>query len=153
MISLSLNRILPGLFTAGVMALSGAAGAATGNDVSPSLSVKDQSESFGRVTLHNVDMPANGFVVIHETRQGDGHGPVVGSAFAQAGHHAKVSVALDDSVQQQEQLTAMLHLDTAERYEFEHGSDHPHLDPPVEREGHQVTRKFTVTDIVGDESG
>ncbi|OHV08413.1 DUF7282 domain-containing protein [Kushneria phosphatilytica] len=146
------NRTLMGLLTVAALTLPNTA---TADGVTPSLSVQDQSESFGHVTVRNIDIPEDGFVIIHDASasHGSGHGPVVGRAFLQAGHHARVSVGLSDSVQQGEQLTAMLHRDTGDRYSFERGSDHPRLDPPVMLKGHQVTRSFTVTDVLGSASG
>jgi plastocyanin/predicted small secreted protein len=90
----------------------------------PSVSVRDQALNGGKVLMDRVFALEPGWLVIHIEQDG-GPGPVIGSAFVEAGPNFDLEVDIDSELATPK-LFAMLHLDagTPGEYEFP-GEDVP----------------------------
>lgn len=107
--------------------------------VTPSVTVEDQSIEDGTVTVASVVSDGPGWIVIHR-QEGDTFGALIGFAPVQDGENTDVVVEIDVA-QATETLYAMLHTDTGTEGEFEF----PGGDPPVTVEGQIVSPPFLVT--------
>jgi hypothetical protein len=112
-----------------------------------SLSVSNQMMMGKTVTIENVDIPQDGFVVIHAaTAEGK---PVVpgsiGHTAVKAGSNQNVTVELTADVAAGAKLFAMLHGDTGTMGEYEFGAGSVDVDKPVVMDGKPVIKPFTVT--------
>ena len=113
-----------------------------------SITVQDQALDNNMLTISNVTMSNDGWVVIHRDN-GDG-GPMVPDIISepkmvQAGDNSDVMIQLKDGVEVSdgETLWVMLHTDDGQigTYEFD-GSNG--LDAPIVDNGNVVTKAFTV---------
>ncbi|MFC6728357.1 PGF-CTERM sorting domain-containing protein [Natronoarchaeum mannanilyticum] len=101
--------------------------------VSASVSLADQTSDGTSVVVEDVDLSEGGFVTIHDSSlfAGETLGSVIGtSAYLEAGHHANVTVTLDEPISETRSLVAMPHTDSNsnEMYDFvenEGGADGP----------------------------
>jgi LPXTG-motif cell wall-anchored protein len=107
--------------------------------VTPSVTVSDQTIENGTVTVDQVVSDGPGWMVIHADQDG-APGPVVGWAAVQDGENSDVTVDIDTE-SATETLWAMLHVDAGEvgTYEF------PGADVPVQVEGEVLVEPFTAT--------
>lgn len=112
------------------------------------LSVEDQGTSNGNmVTIPAAEVEEGSWVVIHRSNEG-GDGPmvpdIIGKAALEAGSNSDVSIQLEESVSDGEQLWAMLHQDTGTEGEYEFtGSDSP--DQPITVQEEVVTKSFMIS--------
>ncbi|MAL18531.1 MAG: hypothetical protein CL667_12570 [Balneola sp.] len=114
----------------------------------PSVAVNTQGTSSGnQVVISNVVSPENGWIVIHRSNA-DGNGPqvpeIIGKAMVEAGTNTDVSIQLEEGVQNNETLWAMLHEDTGTigEYEFDGSSG---LDLPVTLNDEIVMTSFSIS--------
>jgi hypothetical protein len=96
-----------------------------GNVVTPAFSVAivhvdDQFAAEGTVNVHAVGFAQAGWVVIHESGEDGGYGPVIGHAALTAGTNTNVAVTLESEATNK--LWAMLHVDTGEAGVYEFGT-------------------------------
>ena len=123
----------------------------TGNEMEmdpATLSVEDQGTSNGnQVIIPEATVNEGAWVVIHRSNE-SGDGPmvpdIIGKAALEAGTNTDISIQLEESVSDGEQLWAMLHEDTGTEgeYEFE-GSDTP--DQPITVDGDVLTKPFMIS--------
>lgn len=121
---------------------------ATGPDGNQAtLTVESQGTSGGnQVVIPELTITQSGWVVIHRSNA-DGTGPmvppIIGKTKIETGTSTDVRIQLEESVANDEQLFAMLHMDTGVSGEYEFaGPDTP--DQPVTVEGKVVTKPFTI---------
>lgn len=112
------------------------------------LSVQDQGTSNGnQVIIPEAKVSEGSWVVIHRSAE-SGDGPmvpkIIGKAMLESGTNTDVSIQLEKSVSDGEQLWAMLHEDTGAEGEYEFtGSDSP--DQPVTVNGNILTKPFMIS--------
>ena len=109
------------------------------SNVKGSISAGPQAAG-GSITVSEVAMPSNGWLVVHAVRDGkmDVSGSI-GHTYVPAGPSSDVAVSLTEAVAPGDSVVAMLHLDTgnAKVYEFANGSTEPQ-DMPVFIDGKPV---------------
>jgi hypothetical protein len=133
---MSLKRLSSwGLVVLLLMALTATVSA----QMTPSVTVSDQSIEGGTVTVDNVVSDGPGWIVIHADEDGS-PGAVIGHSAVADGENMDVEVEID-TMQATETLYAMLHTDagTEGTYEF------PDDDMPAQVDGEVVVAAFTVT--------
>jgi hypothetical protein len=110
------------------------------------LDVNDQRIHRGTVTIAHVDMPYDGFVVIHATRRdGSAIAPAsIGHTYVKAGVSDNIVVHLTRRVRRGAKLIAMLHHDTGRMHVYEFRPRHTDQDKPAMMDGHPVVKAFTV---------
>lgn len=113
--------------------------AVNAQDMTPSVTVDDQTIEEGMVTVATVVSDGPGWIVIHADEDG-APGPVIGFAAVDDGETTDVMVEVDADAAT-ETLYAMLHEDSGEMgtYEFPAG------DPPARVDGEVVVEPFMVT--------
>ncbi|SEN71118.1 CARDB protein [Halorientalis persicus] len=137
---------------AGFVALSAGAAAilpagALGSQAQETASVSftDQTVDDDTVTVESATLPEGGFVVIHESDDGDA-GDVVGvSEYLESGESADIAVELDDDVEDEEDLVAMAHLDSDGDEAFDFVETDGEEDGPYTTDGEAVVDSATVT--------
>lgn len=107
-------------------------------EVTPSVTVSDQTLEDSTVTIDEVIAAEAGWLVIHKEAEGN-PGPVIGYTAVQAGENTNVVVEIDAAAATTT-LFAMLHVDKGEMgtYEF------PGADAPVQVNEQVVVRPFKV---------
>jgi len=112
------------------------------------LSVEDQGTMNGnQVNIPEAKVAEGAWVVIHRSSE-SGDGPmvpdIIGKAMLESGTNTDVSIQLQESVSDGEQLWAMLHEDTGTEGEYEFtGSDSP--DQPITVDGDVLTKPFGIS--------
>lgn len=112
------------------------------------LSVENQGTSNGnQVVIPEAKVSEGSWVVIHRSNE-SGDGPmvpeIIGKAMLESGTNTDVSIQLQESVSDGEQIWAMLHKDTGTKGEYEFtGSDSP--DQPIMMNGEVLTKPFSIT--------
>ena len=98
------------------------------------------------VTIDEVEIPHDGFVVIHATTQ-DGK-PVmtqyVGDARVKAGFHQNVNVKLDQKPKTGATYVAMLYNDSGRTDKFALGPGNANVDKPLMLNGKEVSKSFKI---------
>lgn len=114
--------------------------------VTPSVTISDQSIGDGMVVVDQVVSDGPGWIVIHADENG-APGPVIGQTAVMDGENNNVEVEIDTAMATAT-MYAMLHTDagTEGTYEF------PGDDTPVEVDGEVVLQAFTVTDMEMEET-
>jgi hypothetical protein len=117
------------------------------DDVSgaPSLVISDQPVVDGGVTIGQVKISSDAWIVVHRAAAGGGAdvSRIVGAAFVMHGTTERVPVDLDAAVSPGETLYAMLHDDTGEIGTFEFGGPGT-ADQPLMQRGRPVAEAFVV---------
>ncbi|MCW5770856.1 MAG: hypothetical protein KIT16_04410 [Rhodospirillaceae bacterium] len=110
------------------------------------LDVADQPVVRRTVTIAHIEMPADGFVVIHETtRDGRPIAPAsIGHTAVKKGISDNVVVRLTKRVRRGAKLIAMLHVDTGRMGVYEFGPRRTAQDKPLMMNGGPVVKAFTV---------
>lgn len=94
------------------------------------IAVADQRvESGNIVRVDKANIPAVGFVVIHEAKDQDAPGAPIGHALLSAGSNSNVSVKLEQSVEPGAKLIAVLHEDTSKTGMFDPDTAKPVAKP------------------------
>ena len=126
------------------LAVAGCAMAETPAETAPALAASAQPAGTS-VTVDMAAMPADGWVVIHATRDGK---PVVpssiGHARIKAGANENVVVELSEPTAPGDVVVAMLHHDTGEAGVYEFGPGSVKTDKPVIVEGKPVVRPIKI---------
>ncbi|WP_323190790.1 hypothetical protein [Halostella sp. PRR32] len=87
-----------------------AAAAPTAQDESPNVSIQDQTTAGDSIQIESAYVPEGGFVVLHE---GSVDGEVIGvSEFRPAGEHNDFQIQLNQSIESDTTVVAVLHRDT-----------------------------------------
>ncbi|MEP1305384.1 MAG: hypothetical protein ABJK11_03875 [Balneola sp.] len=113
----------------------------------PSLTVETQGTSNGnQVVIPELTIDQTGWVVIHRSNS-NGNGPevpaIIGKTKTETGTSTDVSIQLEEGVSNNEQLFAMLHMDTGVEGEYEfNGANTP--DQPITLNGNVVTKPFSI---------
>jgi subtilisin family serine protease len=113
-------------------------------DISARVQVSDQSGDGTAVTVDSVTMSEGGFVVVHDSSLLDGRvaGSVVGSSgYLAPGQSSGVEVSLDEPLESNQPIIAMLHRDTNDNQQF----DFPNADGPYTANGSAVTNSAQYT--------
>lgn len=110
------------------------------------LDVADQPLRRGTVTIAHIEMPNDGFVVIHETtRDGKPIAPAsIGHTAVKKGASNNVVVRLTKRVRRGAKLIAMLHDDTGRMGVYEFGPRRTAQDKPMMLNGGPVVKAFTI---------
>ncbi|WP_428669547.1 DUF7282 domain-containing protein [Roseibium sp.] len=112
------------------------AGPAFAQDASIAASPQPAGNS---VTIDKVTMPADGWLVIHEIKDGKPQAPQsIGHAPVKAGENANITVTLDMDVAPGSKVLAMLHEDTGTIGTYEFGPGSTDNDKPVMADGKPV---------------
>jgi hypothetical protein len=129
-----------GVVVAGAM-LVGPAAAATA-----SLTVIDQKASGDQITVGDVSMPKDGFLVIYPTdAEGNFIDKAIGHTALKAGDHRSVKVTLNGTQKPGEKLVAILHEDTGNKGTYEYGmAGKSNVDMPLKDKGKVVEESFTL---------
>lgn len=91
------------------------------------------------VTIDKVTIPADGWLVIHEIRDGKPQAPQsIGHAAVKAGENLSVAVTLDMEVAAGSRVLAMLHEDTGTIGAYEFGPGATDNDKPLMADGKPV---------------
>lgn len=132
----------------GIAAFALAAGissAAWAVSIMPMIAVASQVPKGKTVTIDEVAIPHNGFVVIHATKDGK---PVmakyVGDTRLKAGFHQSVNVKLDQKPKPGTAYVAMLYNDSGQTGKFEFGPGKANVDKPLMLNGKEVSKLFKI---------
>lgn len=131
------SGVLGGLFAATTsIGIAYAAGAI--------IKVSDQKFTGGEVTIADVNLPTDGFLVIHPS---DASGNLIersiGQVALKAGDHKAVKVKLAETHKAGDKLWAMLHEDTGVKGTYEFGiADKTGVDMPLKENGKAVEAAF-----------
>jgi hypothetical protein len=125
---------------------AGISSAAWAVDVTPMLAVVSQVPTSNTVTIDEIEIPHDGFVVIHATTQ-DGK-PVmtqyVGDTRVKAGFHQNVNVKLDQKPKTGATYVAMLYNDSGQTSKFAFGPGNANVDTPLMLNGKEVSKSFKI---------
>jgi hypothetical protein len=125
---------------------AGISSAAWAVGVTPMLAVVNQVPMGNTVTIDEVEIPHDGFVVIHATTQ-DGK-PVmtqyVGDARVKAGFHQNVNVKLDQKPKTGATYVAMLYNNSGRTDKFAFGPGNANVDTPLMLNGKEVSKSFKI---------
>jgi hypothetical protein len=111
----------------------------------PMIAVNDQMADGNTVTIAEVEIPHDGFVVIHASKDGKPVAPQhVGFAPVKAGIDQSVKVKLNQTPKPGTTYIAMLHNDTGVKGKFEFGPGHTNVDKPLMFNGKPVTKSFKI---------
>ncbi|MDZ7726512.1 MAG: hypothetical protein U5L75_02950 [Candidatus Campbellbacteria bacterium] len=112
----------------------------------PSLKVSDQSLVGNEVVVGPIEATEESFVVVYRADEAGELNNIIGSTRVSAGSTRSVAVSLDEEIDNNEMLVAVLHSDTGVAGEFEFslggGTD---VDAPTTVDGSPVAAPFTVT--------
>jgi hypothetical protein len=111
----------------------------------PMIAVASQVPKGKTVTIDEVAIPHNGFVVIHATKDGK---PMitkyVGDTGVKAGFHQNVNVKLDQKPKPGTTYVAMLYNDSGRTGKFEFGPGKAKVDKPLMLNGKEVSKSFKI---------
>jgi len=108
--------------------------------VAPSLTVSPQAAG-ATVTVDAASIPADGWLVIHATKDGKPVAPAsIGHAPLKAGENKSVTVAIDPPAQPGDVVIAMLHNDDGEIGVYQFGPGATEYDKPVVVDGKPVVK-------------
>ena len=111
----------------------------------PMLAVGNQAPDGRTVNIAEVEIPHDGFVVIHATQNGE---PVmtqyVGDTRVKAGFHQNVNVKLNYNPKPGTTYVAMLYNDSGRTGKFEFGPGNANADKPLMLNGKDVSKSFKV---------
>lgn len=119
----------------------GTTGATTGQQAL--IKVDDQKVTGKTLIVAEVNIPLNGYIVIHSSKDGK-PGEVIGNAPVKSGMNKNVSVELLQAPKAGESYMAMLHQDTGATGKFEYSASTPTMDPPLTQAGQPVMDMFKV---------
>lgn len=100
----------------------GLAGVATAQE--PHVEANPQVTDDANVTIDEVELDGEGFVVVHENPDGDNHtsGTVLGTAAVEEGEHEDVEVELDEELGERQLLYAVLYYYGEDEFDFTEAS-------------------------------
>jgi hypothetical protein len=111
----------------------------------PMIAVSNQVPKGKTVTIDEVEIPHNGFVVVHATQNGK---PImtqyVGDSRVKAGFHQNVNVKLDQKPKPGTTYVAMLCNDSGRTGKFEFGPGNAIADKPLMLNGKKVSTSFKI---------
>ena len=111
----------------------------------PMIAVGNQVPDGRTVNIAEVEIPHNGFLVIHATKNGKLVAPQhVGYTRVTAGFHQNVKVTLDQTPKPGTTYIAMLHNDSGQKGKFEYGPGDTNVDKPLMLNGKVVTKAFKI---------
>ncbi len=122
-------------------------------DDQPMLNVEDQALVNNTITVGDITLAEDGWVVVHAD---NGDGPQVPDIISQpvylpAGNYSSVEVPFKDdaNVMANDQVWVMLHTDTDGEavYEFDGGE----MDPPITVDGEILMKEITITDVTSED--
>jgi hypothetical protein len=129
----------------GAFTLAAAMSSAASVSAAPMIAVDDQMASGNTVTIAEVEIPHDGFLVIHASKNGKPVAPQhVGYARVKAGLDHSIKVQLDQTPKPGATYIAMLHNDTGQKGKFEFGPSHTNVDKPLMFNGKPVTKAFKI---------
>ena len=124
---------------------AGISSAAWAVGVMPMIAVGNQVPNGKTVTIDEVEIPHDGFVVIHASRDGK---PVmtqyVGDTRVKAGFHQNVNVKLDQKPKPGTTYIAMLYNDSSRTGKFAFGRGNANVDKPLMLNGKEVSKSFKI---------
>jgi len=137
------KRTMYGLATFALAA--GVASAAWAAGSWPMIAVGNQVPSGKTVNIAEVEIPHDGFVVIHASKDGQPVMPQnVGYARVKAGFHQNVKVKLDQTPKPGTTYIAMLYDDSGRTGKFEVGPGNTNADKPLMLDGKDVSKTFKI---------
>jgi hypothetical protein len=111
----------------------------------PMIAVANQVPNGKTVTIDEVEIPHDGFLVIHASKDGK---PVmtqyVGDTRVKAGFHQNVNIKLDQKPKPGTTYIAMLYNDSGHKGKFEFGPGNTNVDKPLMLNGKEVTKAFKI---------
>lgn len=115
----------------------------------PSVSLLDQESDGSTVVVLDATIPQGGFIAIHETNEDGSPGAVIGhTEFLEPGTSSNVNVSLDEPIESDQSLIAMLHQDTNDNETY----DFPDADGPYTNEAGAVVDDAQIT-VTADQAG
>lgn len=124
---------------------AGLSSAAWAAGTTPMIAVGNQVPDGKTVTIAEIEIPHDGFVVIHATQDGK---PVttqyVGETPVKAGFHQSVNVKLDRKPKPGATYVAMLYGDRGRSGKFEFGPGNVNADKPLLLNGKAVSETFKI---------
>ena len=134
-----------GLLACGIVSLSLFVGSAFAA-VTPHVSVMNQKQIGGDVTIAEADIPANGYLAIHASDvKGAMSDQTLGYVALTAGDHKSVKVKLTGSLKPGDKLWATLHDDNGTKGKFEYGmAGKMNVDQPLKVDGKMIEMPFVL---------
>ena len=124
---------------------AGISSAAWAVGATPMIAAGNQVPDGRTVNIAEVEIPHDGFVVIHATQNGK---PVmtqyVGDTRVKAGFHQNVNVKLDQKPKPGTTYVAMLYNDSGRTGKFEFGPGNANADKPLMLNGKQLSKSFKI---------
>jgi hypothetical protein len=111
----------------------------------PMIAVSNQVPNGKTVTIDEVEIPHNGFVVVLVTQNGKpAMTQYVGDTCVKAGFHQNVNIKLNDKPKPGTTYVAMLYNDSGQTGRFEFGPGNANADEPLMLNGKEVSASFKI---------